>query len=256
MNFKLGLHDKVEHKNLLTVSTYLNLSQTPPLPEKIDWNLALAVPPKLYANGPDPEAPAQIKDGIGDCFWVAGARAIQTRTANADQEFVPTIDDVLTAYGSTGFSLSDPAKTDQGTEMVAGLQYLQTTGIAGRKIGAFMAIDPTDEVEMLTCLWLFGPLMLGIMFPKDYELAKTWGVSKSKIIGGHAILGVARADSDEGLTIGTWGQDRLFAWEGVQTNCDQCFAILSPDWEGPFGDSPSGFDWEHLQSDFKALPKR
>jgi len=236
---KLGKLPAKHDPRTLRLSKYLAL---PSAPDPIDWGKAVTVPWQMDGN-----------DQYGCCFEAMGAHALMTWTANAGTIFVPTTEQVLAAYSAaTGFDPNDP-KTDQGTVMLDGLKYLRSTGIGGQKIGAFVAVDPKNHAEVMSALYLFGALLIGVQFPKDWMDAPVWDVSTAPIEGGHAIVGVKGSMAAGLLEIITWGEGRTLTLAGLDQNCDELFVSLPPEWIEDNGKAPNGFDMQTLTADLAAV---
>jgi hypothetical protein len=214
----------------------------PVAPDPVDWGKAVKVPWGMDGN-----------DQYGDCFWAMGSHALMTWTGNTGSIFVPTEVQTLAAYSAaTGFDPNDPS-TDNGTVMLDGLKYLRTTGIAGKKIGAFAAVDPKDHAEVMAALYLFGTLLVGVQFPSDWMDAPVWDVSSSPIEGGHAIPAVKGSASAELLEIVTWGETRTLTFAGFDQNCDELYVTLPPEWINDHGLAPNGLNMSQLAADLSAI---
>ncbi len=181
-NFKLGLKPARHDPRTPKYSQFVNLEVLPYPPNPaVDWFAARA---KLGVF------PVWANDKYGDCFWAAMANLLQVDSANSGQMIALAESDVLAAYSAcTGFKPDDPS-TDQGTDMLDGLRFMQSTGIAGNKIGGFMSVNPSDQREIVSALWLFGHLIFGVSFYNDWEDKNVWTLpDTSGVAGGHAILG-------------------------------------------------------------------
>jgi hypothetical protein len=248
---KLGKRPARHDPRTLKLSNYL--TSLPTAPDPIDWTPAVTVPWGMYMNGADPTNPPSIPGGVGDCFWAGMAHALMTWTANAGSIFVPTNNDVLVGYESTGFNPSDPS-TDNGTVMLDGLKYMRTTGIGGYKIGAFVAVNPKDHAEVMSALYLFGALLIGVQFPSDWMSAQVWDTSNSAIEGGHFVVGVKGSLSAALIEIITWGAGRSLTFAGADQNCDELYVTLPPEWLLPGSTTaPNHIDIAALQADLAAV---
>jgi hypothetical protein len=257
MKYKLGLKPPVNDIRSLKLGNYLNLSTLPTPPSAFDWTLALTQNYSMYANGPAPDNPPGIKDGVGDCFFAMQARRRVLATANANSIIVPTVDECLGSYsGCTGFDINNPTTTDYGTEPVQGMKYMARAGMGlgprNFKIGAYVMVDWTKPDQMAAALWIFGHLFIGIEFPASYEWEPQWGASNDAIIGGHAILGQAM-HPDGSVLIDSWAQDIVFTQPGIQQKCTFMAVALCPDWISPLGSTMSGFDEAALENDLKLI---
>jgi hypothetical protein len=237
---KLGLRSKRIDDRTLELAKYL--MPLPPAPDPVDWGKAITVPWGMDGN-----------DQYGDCFFAMGAHALMTWTGNTGSIFVPTTDQVLAAYSAaTGFNPADPS-TDNGTVMLDGLKFLRSTGIGGKTIGAFMAVNPKDHAEVMSALYLFGTLLVGVQFPSDWMNAPVWDVSSAAIEGGHAIPAVKGSLSAGLLEIVTWGETRTLTFAGFDQNCDELYVTLPPEWIDGTGHAPNGLDIATLTADLAAV---
>ena len=46
------------------------------------------------------------------------------------------------------------------------LNYWRQTGIAGHKIQAFMALEPSNHTHVMDAVWMFGGCYIGLALPK------------------------------------------------------------------------------------------
>lgn len=238
---KLGKKPARHDPRTLKLAKYLTSLPLPPA-TPIDWSLPIVKAGVQWGMDGN--------DQYGDCFWAMFAHTVMTWTGNVDINniVIPTTDEVLAAYSAaTGFKASDPS-TDQGTDMLAGLNFLRTTGMAGHKIGAYMAVNPKDHIEVMSALYLFGALLVGVQFPSDWMDAQIWDVSSAAIEGGHAIPGII-ADTTTGPTIVTWGELRQMTWAGFDQNVDELYVTLPQDWLSVAGKAPNGLDIATLTAD-------
>jgi len=247
---KLGKLPAKHDPRTLRLSKYLAL---PTAPDPIDWGKAVTVPWGMYMNGPDPLNPPAIAGGVGDCFWAGMAHALMTWTANAGGIFVPTNNDVEVGYESTGFDPSNPSATDNGTVLLDGLKYMRTTGIGGKKIGAFVAVDWKNHAEVMAALYLFGVLLIGVQFPQDWESSDVWDTTSSPLVGGHFIPGVKGSLAAALLEIISWGRGYTLTFAGLDQNCDEMYVTLPPEWIEDNGKAPNGFDMQTLTADLAAV---
>ena len=261
--FKLG-RNPVQYRKRLHFGKYINRSVVK-LPATSPLSLeSPLVNVGMLANGPDPLNPPAIPNGVGCCFWAAALRAAVARKnsagASMDLSQAWAVASVLSAYsGATGFSLSDPDNTDQGTDPDQGFSYLQNTGIQLEdgtfdKIGAAVAVDPTDFDLVLIAHNLFGGLYVGVQFPGAWENADVWDSTNSPIEGGHEIADLGDVNlSPEGLQIDSWGTLRIITPAALAKFCDQLTVTIDPAFFGPNGAAINGFDAEQLQADLSQV---
>ncbi len=150
-------------------------------------------------------------DTVGDCTCAAAGHLVECWSANASAIIVPSDSQIIAAYSAiTGF---DPATgyDDNGANELDVLNYWRQTGIAGRKIGAYAALEPGNHDHVMDVVYLFGGCYIGLALPVSAQAQDIWSVPPGGAIGqgaagswgGHAVPIVAY-DSG-GLTCVTWG---------------------------------------------------
>lgn len=197
-------------------------------------------------------------DTVGDCTCATAGHMVQSWTANATQKAPVSAADVLAMYSAiTGYDPADP-DSDQGAYCLDVLKYWRSVGLAGHRIGAFVAVDPDKRHEVRAGLWLFGGLYLGLDLPVSAQDQDVWDVvsltgdGAPGSWGGHAVPVLAYAADDAGLTIITWGGEKRITWAFLEAYCSEAYAILSQDFLSK-GVAPNGFDLAALQADLAAL---
>jgi len=207
--------------------------------------------------------PMMLNDRLGDCAIAGPGHQIEAWTANAGAEFTPTDDQILAAYSAV--SGYDPATGagDNGCVELDVLNYWRANGIAGHKIGAFVALEPRNHQQVQEGLWLFGGVYIGLSLPLSAQNQQVWSAPVAPWLahmlpqyqpgswGGHAVYVV---DYDQrGLTCVTWGALQRMTWSFLDTYCDEAWGIVSQDWIEQSGQAPSGFDLAALTADLAEL---
>lgn len=218
----------------------------------------------MNGNGPD-DSVAPGFGGAGDCV-LAGADHETQIWQHAAKKPHADLFNGLTAikdYSAvTGYVIGDDA-TDQGTNVRDALKYRQKTGIrdtkGGRhKIVAYLALDPGDMNHLLSAMYLFGAVGIGIKFPgsamDQFNKGKEWTVVKgSSIEGGHYIPLVAKRSAPS-LTCVTWAKTQLMSTAFYETYCDEAWALLSQEAiDAATAKSPEGFSLASLKTLLKEL---
>jgi hypothetical protein len=201
-------------------------------------------------------------DQYGDCAEAGAMHLIQAQTANTGQPLTGTLQQTLDLYSAvTGFNPADPS-TDQGTDLLSLLQYWKTTGImvtdangnpVVHKILGWASLDLTSIAQIRYASYIFGGTYLGIRCPQS-ALADTsnWTyVPNSPIDGGHCITGVGQGAA--GGHVVSWGKSIPFDWGFMAQYFDEGFIVVSEDWVGAQGKSPSGLDLAGLTAAMAAL---
>lgn len=206
-------------------------------------------------------------DQIGDCTCAAAGHLIMEWTATAQSKMVtPTDQQIVAAYSAiTGYNPKTGAN-DNGAQEIDVLNYWKQQGIAGRKITAYMALEPANHTHVMDAVWIFGGCYIGLALPKSAQAQtsnkKVWSVPASGTSGdgapgswgGHAVPVVAY--DARSLTVVTWGALQTMTWGFWVAYCDEAYAILSPDFLETKGGkivAPVGFDLQQLQEDLADL---
>lgn len=188
-----------------------------------------------------------LNDRLGDCVPAGMLHQVQVWSAAAgNREFVPTDADALALYEEiAGYNPSDPS-TDQGTDPRAALRWWKANGAAGHEIAAYVAVDPTNEAEVKTAVWLCGGIGLCLELPKAAQgEGVDWKVTRGKNAapgswGGHWTC--ANGYDRHGLIDVTWGEQGRLTWGFLERYCVGAYACVSPDWMSAAGVSPSGLN--------------
>lgn len=209
-------------------------------------------------------------DKVGDCNAVTWANMRRLITATLATEYYPTQAQVWQFYQTQnpGFDPNGTSQTngpgsehDQGMDIQTGLEYLHGSGGPdGVKVVAFAKVDHTKLAEVKAALAIFGGLWLGIQVldanQQEFAEGKPWtDVAKSKIDGGHAILGGGyRTD----ISFITWAKETKFApsfWNGVVQGSplvEEAWAVIWPEHLGTKS-FEQGVNLSQLEADYRAV---
>ena len=270
MIYKLGLNPASPNPNEMFLKDYVDRSTiqipaTQPLDLSTFATGALSfLLTAMFANGPDPLAPASIAGtGVGDCFWAAAVRRASFAAASVGRVLWTSEADALKAallgYASTGFDINNPTATDNGTDPTPGFKFLHDTGLLCSdgtydKGGIPLSVNWNDPGEMQIAYQLTSGLMIGVQFPGAWENANVWDVTTSPIAGGHEIPGISDVKilPDGSIDINSWGTRRIITAAALAANCTQMTIIVAPDAFGPNGKSIQGFDASQMLADAQA----
>jgi hypothetical protein len=223
----------------------------PPIPAEVSWVTKVPQPWGMYLN-----------DTLGCCVEAAMGHMVKQWSFYAGDPFIPTDQDVLTAYEQIGGYVPGDPSTDNGSDMLTALNYWRQTGIAGHKITAYMAIDPTNLSEIREAIQLFGNLFVGIQLPLSAQGETAWTVADGGIYtpdgqpgswGGHCVPFMASSPLTH--TCVTWGGTLKASHNFALDYIDEIWACLSPDWIAATGLSPSQLKMAQLMSDLEAVTK-
>jgi hypothetical protein len=105
-------------------------------------------------------------DQIGDCTCAAAGHLIMEWTANSGNKMVaPTDKQIVAAYSAiTGYNPVTGAN-DNGAQEIDVLNYWRQTGIAGHKIGAYVALEPANHTHVMDSVYIFEGCYIGVQLP-------------------------------------------------------------------------------------------
>lgn len=245
---KLGRLPKKVHPKTLRLSRYLSASLLP------------APHARVFREYKTPDEAKQFfgNDQHGDCVWAMMANQGILASCHAGSVIIPTRDQVLEAYAAvTGF---DPATgaNDNGTVVTDALAYMQSTGLAGRKILGWAQIDHTNLVHRQIGCDLFGCTLVGVNFPSSaqnqFDSGAPFELDPAAFIeGGHAILRPGYGSlGDDYVTWAKWDQKASAAWSYAYV--DEEYVVIDQVWLDYLnGRNIPGFDVNSLWADLKAL---
>jgi len=249
VSYRLGRLPSDPHAPKLRLKHFLDASYAGTVPDVVDY-----APPVT-------DLPTDGNDQLGDCTAAAAAH-IEAAFSLFGQgtAVVPSNADVIKFYsGSTGYKPGSPS-TDQGGDMLTVLKYWNKTGIAGHKIAAYFAVDPSDLDELRAAIYLFGAVYIGCNLPQSaqdaFDQGKVWDYTRkgSAILGGHCIAG-HKAVKGGNLTISSWGGLAEVTPAFIAHYCDEIYAVVSQEWVRN-GVTPEGLDIAGANAAFTQLTGR
>jgi hypothetical protein len=198
-------------------------------------------------------------DRYGDCGFAAMGHAVQTWTATPGPVVNLKDDDALAAYSAcTGFRIDDPS-SDGGVVMLDALKFWRKTGIAHRKIGAFLKVDHTNIGHCRASVAIFGGLYVGANLPALAKDPGPWIGRKGRLIGtlepgswgGHCMW--APGYGARNFEFVTWGKRQTCDFQWWLNYVDEAYVCVSEDWVTEKKPAPSGFELKKLQEFLSAL---
>jgi hypothetical protein len=203
-------------------------------------------------------------DQIGDCTCAAAGHLIMEWTANAGKKAAtPTDKQIVAAYSAiTGYNPVTGAN-DNGANELDVLNYWRQTGIAGHKIDAYMALEPSNHNHIMDSVYIFEGCYIGVQLPISAQAQtqnhQPWSVppggpsgdGKPGSWGGHAVPVVAY--DARGVTVVTWGALQVMTWTFWEAYCDEAYSLLSKDYLNGKKQAPQGFSMNALQEDLADL---
>ena len=175
----------------------------------------------------------------------------------------PTDKQIVAAYSAiTGYNPATGAN-DNGAVEVDVLNFWRQSGIAGHKIGAYMALEPANHTHVMDSVYMFEGCYIGVQLPisaqDQVKNHQPWSVppggptgdGKPGSWGGHAVPVVAY--DIRGVTVVTWGALQMMTWGFWEAYCEESYAILSTDYLTGKKTTPQGFNLQQLQADLADL---
>lgn len=232
---------------------YLRASMPPP-PSSLDYSQpALPVLQNILGN-----------NTLGDCVIAGGYHILGIETGNAGKLWTPSMTDILTDYSKIGGYVPGDPSTDQGCDEITAMNYWTNHGFAdGSTLAGWVAIDPTNIVEVQTAQWLFEDLLFGLCLPDSCinpfpsQNGFVWGKGTPDQNNGHCIAGGGY--NSDGVLIWTWGLTGLMTYAGIAQLCivqsgGGLYTLLSYDQIAKGASKAgNGFAWQDLVSDFQTI---
>lgn len=243
-------HTASTHPHLFrSVLDVFDQAQLPTPPSSLDYySDAMAALSDIDGNGE-----------YGDCVCAWIIHMVCALTAAAGNPVVLGRAEALALYAAiTGFNPNDP-NTDQGTDPIAALQYLQKHGIDGKgahKIAGWLTVPANNPTLIRQMLTVFGPaLMMWLELPDPYEgeaaPGATWDVGTPNPNNGHCIGSIGFVPQK--LAIDTWGLVPMYMTDAaVAELCTEnagggLVIVLTEDWINKAKQqAPSGLDMAAL----------
>jgi hypothetical protein len=177
--------------------------------------------------------------------------------------FTPTDKQIVDAYSAiTGYNPVTGAN-DNGAQEIDVMNYWRQSGIAGHKIGAYVALEPSNHNHIMDSVYIFEGCYIGVQLPisaqGQVQNHQPWSVppggptgdGKPGSCGGHAVPVVAY--DVRGVTVVTWGALQVMTWSFWETYCDEAYAIISTDYLTGSKKTAQGFSMQELQTDLADL---
>jgi hypothetical protein len=166
-----------------------------------------------------------------------------------------TDDEILKAYSDISGYDPTTGNNDNGCDMLSVQNYWRKTGIGNHVTGAYAEIDPTNEKEILTGLYLFEAVDIAVNLPQSamdqFNAGEPWTVSgDNTILGGHSICIVGYDGT--WYYIVTWGALVKVDPKWLFTYMTESYVAISNDYIIG-GKTLEGFNTSLLVSDLQAI---
>jgi len=206
-----------------------------------------------------------LNDQLGDCVIAGGYHVIGLETGNATgTPFVASQTQIITDYSAIGGYVPGNPATDQGCNEQTALNYWASHGFAdGSKLSGWLAVDATNQTEVMQAMYLFENLFFGLELPdawiSPFPSANgfVWNDGTPDPDNGHCIVGVGY--STQGVQIDSWGLIGTITWAAVKHLCTaavggELYVLLTPDQIAKSQqNAPNGVAWASLISDFDSM---
>lgn len=257
---KLGLHDPKPGAIPLRLATYIKPSALPTPPMTFghmqmvsDWG--------MLGNGPGPDNPPQIPDGVGDCAICGPEHQIMLHCRESSTPVTFSTTTTIKNYSEvTGYVLGDES-TDNGTAIDAMAQHWLNTGFLDdngnrHKVVAVVDLNPGDLRELWVAMYLFQSVGLGFDLPDTAEDQTAHGqpwdvVPGARSLGGHYVPAFNKLNNVLNAGV-SWGAPQQFTSRFFQKYNNQGVVVLD---EGMLVNARSidGFDDRQLRDDINQL---
>lgn len=232
----------------------------PPAPATANYAAAaISVLQNIYGN-----------DTLGDCVIAGGYHVTGVETGNAGDLFTATQAQIIADYSAIGGYVPGDPSTDNGCDEPTALNYWTQTGFAnGTKLLGWLAVDATNQAELMQALYLFENLYFGLELPDAWvnpfpsAPGYVWDVGTPDPSNGHCVIGYGYGA--QGVTIDSWGlvdaqgNGGTLTWAAIAALCVQSaggavYVLLSPD-QLAKGQAkcPNGVAWTDLIADFDSM---
>lgn len=260
MTNKLGLLPPKPGAIPLRLATYIKPSALPTPPDTFG-HMQTVTNWGMLGNGPGPDNPPQIPDGVGDCAICGPEHQIMYHHAISGKKVSFSTPTTIQNYSEiTGYVLGDDS-TDNGTAIEEMAKHWQSVGFKDdngnrHQVVGFVDLNPGDLREFWVAMYLFGSVGLGFDLPDTAEEQTSRGlawdaVPGSKSLGGHYVPAFNKLNA--GMNVGvSWGAPQAFTSRFFQAYNNQGVVVLD---ETMMVNAKSidGFDDAQLRDDLHQL---
>jgi hypothetical protein len=199
-------------------------------------------------------------DQVGDCTCAGILHMIMLWASQFGHERHFTDEDAIALYSRLCGYVPGHPETDQGGVEIEILKAWRKSPIAGTEILAFASVDPRNWEHVKLAHWLGGSLYMGIALPLSAQDETIWQSTQDVPggWGGHCTITSAYAEKGgfgcaRYLECVTWGERKKMTPAWVAKYCDELWVPITPDWFGPDGKAPNGFNQAQLFDDLASV---
>jgi hypothetical protein len=254
---RFGRRRPAARRPVLSLKNYL-LPGMPAPPASTNY-AALAASPlsQMYEN-----------DTLGDCVIAGIAHVEGVMTANEPASpLVLTDPQITTIYSGACGYVPGNESTDQGCDIQTTLAWWEQNGVpagSAHKPLAWLAVDPTNQTEVMTAIWLFQNVIPGLDLPDAWinpfpsASGFVWDVAGAPDPdNGHCPPGIDY--NAQGIVISTWGMTGTMTWAALAQYCaasagGELYAVFNEDTlNAATGLAPDGLDLAQMIADWNAM---
>ena len=209
-----------------------------------------------------------LNDSEGDCVIACMGHSAGVLTGNSTgSPLILTDTQINLLYSAIGGYVPGDSSTDNGCDVQTALNYWGVSGLlpdGSHKVSGYLAVNPSDKVEIQLALFLFENLVFGLDLPDSWispfpdSSGFLWDVSgEPDQSNGHCISGFGY--NSIGVNISTWALEGLISYSAISQYCSQAnqgelYTVISQDsLVRATSRAPNGFDWTQLMADFQAI---
>jgi hypothetical protein len=239
---KLGkLKPKIDPRTLM-FAKYFRAMELPTIPTEVDWTKGLT------------DFGMMMNDSLGDCAVAGMGHSEMIWTLNNDDEDIIPDSVIISTYSAISGYNPTTNTGDNGCALLDCLKYWQQTGIGGKKIGAYISVDPKNIAHVRAAIYIFGNVYTGFALPNSIQTQEIWDVPSEGFqgdgaigsLGGHCV-NIPKFNSNSKSCI-TWGKLQQMTDNFLVNYCDEMYAIVSIDFLTN-NKAPNGFNLQQLISD-------
>jgi hypothetical protein len=253
---RFGRKHRVGGRATLKLKNYMIPGVTPPA----STNYAAAAAPAL--------AEMYENDSLGDCV-IAGIQHVEgvmTGNEPATPLIYTTAQTTAFYSGACGYVPGNP-NTDEGCDIETTITWWMKNGApsgSAHKPLAYLEVDPTNQAEVQTAIWLFENLIIGLDLPDAWitpfpsASGFTWDVAgPPDPQNGHCPPGIDY--NSNGIIISTWAMTGLMTYAALAYYCaaaqeGECYVVFSQDTlNAATGLAPTGLNYAQMIADWNAM---
>jgi hypothetical protein len=250
---RLGKQNALFDPYALKLKHYIASTYVPPPYAQNTWGITNW---GMMLNGPDPQAPPQIPDGVGDCTIASCGHAVQVWSKG---KITPSDSLILQKYEQwCGYVLGNANTDNGGVETTVLKDWYQKT-FGGHVLRGYVTPQPQNFGHVMHSIAEFGGIYIGLQIPNSAitqnQNGQIWDVvaNDGGIAGGHAVYCPAyhvkdtNANGATTITCITWGQLQKMTVAFWDKYCDESHTLLGAAWD------PAGINLAQLEADLVSV---